>query len=140
MPPDKKSRRRPVEKAEEKQEEGGGGEPTGTRRRSLSSLPRRKPKVEDDDDDDDDNDEGVEIPIGVEVLCCAFSGDGEFFAVGASDGVVRVYSDNTRVGLVSPWCIATCGGHASLRASDSPRRRVALVDVVAVESLSSHTI
>lgn len=42
-------------------------------------------------------DEDIEIPIGVEVLCCAFSGDGEYFAVGASDGVVRVYSDTTRV-------------------------------------------
>lgn len=42
-------------------------------------------------------DDDIEIPIGVEVLCCAFSSDGEFFAVGASDGVVRVFNDTTRV-------------------------------------------
>lgn len=41
--------------------------------------------------------EDIDVPIGVEVLCCAFSGDGEHFAVGASDGVVRVYDDSRRV-------------------------------------------
>lgn len=54
------------------------------------SLRRREQEKPTDEED-------VEIPIGVEVLCCAFSGDGEFFAVGASDGVVRVYNDSTRV-------------------------------------------
>lgn len=33
-------------------------------------------------------------PIGVEVLCCAYAADGDIFAVGASDGVVRVYADD----------------------------------------------
>ncbi|CAN0208705.1 unnamed protein product, partial [Hapterophycus canaliculatus] len=109
VPPDENARRRSVEKAEEALKEGEATQPTGTRRRSLSSLPRREPKVDDEDDED-----GVEIPIGVEALCCAFSGDGEFFAVGASDGVVRVYSDNTRDLLVElkPG-IARGSGHSS---------------------------
>ncbi|CAM9619385.1 unnamed protein product [Ectocarpus sp. 4 AP-2014] len=59
-------------------------------------------------------DDNIEIPIGVEVLCCAFSSDGEFFAVGASDGVVRVYSDTTREMLVElkPG-MARGSGHSS---------------------------
>lgn len=36
-------------------------------------------------------------PLEVEVLCCAYCRDGSFFAVGASDGVVRVYNDSTKV-------------------------------------------
>lgn len=76
------------EKAEERKEEGARRSSTpGTRRLSLHPKQER-PKDEEGD---------IEIPIGVEVLCCAFSGDGEFFAVGASDGVVRVYNDSTRV-------------------------------------------
>ncbi|CAN0317356.1 unnamed protein product, partial [Scytosiphon promiscuus] len=51
---------------------------------------------------------------GAEVLCCAFSSDGDFFAAGASDGVLRVYSDNTRDLLVElkPG-IARGSGHSS---------------------------
>lgn len=66
-------------------------EGTSTRRDSRLSWP---PKQQEKPADDEDI---VEIPIGVEVLCCAYSGDGDFFAVGASDGVVRVYNDSTRV-------------------------------------------
>lgn len=67
-------------------------------------LPQERRK----DDDEKDVDE---VPIGVEVLCCAFSADGEFFAVGASDGVVRVYSDSTRVSKgITTTEASTAGG------------------------------
>lgn len=36
-------------------------------------------------------------PFGVEVLCCAYAPDGQTFAVGASDGIVRIYGDDTKV-------------------------------------------
>lgn len=97
MPPEEAYTRSPEgrgydEKEEEEVEEGkdDGEEKSTTRRSQLSSL--RKQLQEDEDDED-----GLDVHVGVEVLCCAFSGDGEFFAVGASDGVVRVYSDTTRV-------------------------------------------
>lgn len=32
--------------------------------------------------------------LGVEVLCCAYAADGDIFAIGASDGVVRIYADD----------------------------------------------
>lgn len=35
--------------------------------------------------------------IGTEVLCCAYTRNGDTFAVGASDGIVRVYSDDSKV-------------------------------------------
>ena len=57
----------------------------------MSFHPEKLPEKPAEDEED------VEIPIGVEVLCCAFSPDGDLFAVGASDGVVRVYNDSTRV-------------------------------------------
>lgn len=56
----------------------------------MSFLPKQQEEGPADEED-------IEIPIGAEVLCCAFSGDGEVFAVGASDGVVRVYDDSRRV-------------------------------------------
>lgn len=46
---------------------------------------------------EDYNNHRVWAPFEVEALCCAYSGDGQLFAVGASDGVVRVYSDSTKV-------------------------------------------
>lgn len=36
-------------------------------------------------------------PFGVEILCCAYSADANSFATGASDGIVRVYNDDTKV-------------------------------------------
>lgn len=78
------------EKEEQKKEDGAS---------TRLSLHREQAKPVDEED--------IEIPIGVEVLCCAFSGDGEFFAVGASDGVVRVYNDSTRVRKISK---KTCVG------------------------------
>ncbi|CAN0007838.1 unnamed protein product [Pylaiella littoralis] len=75
---------------EERKKEAEPGNTTAARRRGSVML-----HVGGDDEED-----VGEVPIGVEVLCCAFSGDGELFAVGASDGVVRVYSDSTRELLV----------------------------------------
>eukprot|EP00903_Cladosiphon_okamuranus_P016623 g15331.t1 len=92
-------------KAEEHKEEGASSSTArGTRRLSLD------PKQEGPKDEEED----VEISIGVEVLCCAFSGDGEFFSVGASDGVVRVYNDSARELLVElkPG-MARGSGHSS---------------------------
>eukprot|EP00752_Nemacystus_decipiens_P010899 g9687.t1 len=95
----------PAREAKTEEDHADAG-PARRRGSGLSFHPeqREKPAVEQD----------IEIPVGVEVLCCAFSGDGEFFAVGASDGVVRVYNDSTRELLVElkPG-MARGSGHSS---------------------------
>ncbi|CAM9570081.1 unnamed protein product [Sphacelaria rigidula] len=40
-------------------------------------------------------------PIGVEVLCCAYAANGDNFAVGASDGIVRIYTDDGNKALMA---------------------------------------
>lgn len=40
-------------------------------------------------------------PLDTEVLCCAYASTGHVFALGMSDGVAKVYSDDAKVGRLA---------------------------------------
>ena len=53
-------------------------------------------------------DDNVLDPVDTEVLCCAYACTGQVFALGLSDGVVKVYDDNTKVGMHSSLNFVDC--------------------------------